>query len=89
MPNYDAAFGYTTLKLLADAITRAGTTDPGQVRQTLRSFSQVETASGTISIGPDGNSRSTWGLGRFQNGRLVAAADSVVAGVPAADSGGR
>ncbi|HEX6748082.1 MAG TPA: ABC transporter substrate-binding protein [Longimicrobium sp.] len=89
MPNYDAAFGYTTMKLLADAITRAGTTDPEQVQRTLRSFSQVETASGKISIGPDGNSRSTWVLARFQNGRLVAALDSAVANPPAAGSGER
>jgi len=74
-PDYDAAYGYDALMLLADAIKAVGV-DPLPVSARLKSVEEYPGASGRISIGADGNSSTRWMLGRYEKGtlRLVEAA---------------
>lgn len=68
-PDYDAAYGYDALMLLADAIRAVGV-GPPQVSTHLKSVAEYQGASGKISIGPDGNSSTRWMLGRYDKGKL-------------------
>ncbi|MBV8968148.1 MAG: ABC transporter substrate-binding protein, partial [Verrucomicrobia bacterium] len=54
-PDAFAALGYDAVKLLADAITRAGGTDPQKLRDAIASAKNFPGVSGTITINPERN----------------------------------
>jgi branched-chain amino acid transport system substrate-binding protein len=54
-PDAFAALGYDATKLLADAIKRAGSTDPEKLKAAIQSTSGFPGVSGKITIGPDRN----------------------------------
>ena len=54
-PDAFAALGYDAVKLLADAITRAGGTDPQKLRDAIASTKNFPGVSGTITINPERN----------------------------------
>jgi branched-chain amino acid transport system substrate-binding protein len=68
-PNYDIAYGYDAMKILADAISRVGT-DPGQVNKELRRPRNYEGAVGKMQVLDDGNTKATWSLAVVKNGRM-------------------
>jgi branched-chain amino acid transport system substrate-binding protein len=68
-PDYDAAYGYDALMLLADAIKVVGV-DPIQVAAHLKSVEGYPGVSGQLSIGADGNSSTRWLLGGYDKGTL-------------------
>ncbi|MEK5058574.1 ABC transporter substrate-binding protein [Paenibacillus shunpengii] len=49
-PDGFAALGYDTVKLLADALTRAGSTEPEKVRDALASTTDLQLATGTVTL---------------------------------------
>jgi branched-chain amino acid transport system substrate-binding protein len=51
--NTFAALGYDTLGLIADAITRAGSTDPAKIRDALAATQGFKGITGSISFSPD------------------------------------
>ena len=55
LPDAFAALGYDAVKLLADAITRAGGTDPQKLRDAIASTKNFPGVSGTITINPERN----------------------------------
>jgi branched-chain amino acid transport system substrate-binding protein len=55
VPDAFAALGYDAVKLLADAITRAGSTDPQKLRDAIASTKNFPGVSGTITINPERN----------------------------------
>jgi branched-chain amino acid transport system substrate-binding protein len=55
LPDAFAALGYDAIKLLADAITRAGGTDPQKLRDAIASTKNFPGVSGTITINPERN----------------------------------
>jgi branched-chain amino acid transport system substrate-binding protein len=55
LPDAFAALGYDAAKLLADAITRAGGTDPQKLRDAIASTKNFPGVSGTITINPERN----------------------------------
>jgi branched-chain amino acid transport system substrate-binding protein len=50
--NAFAALGYDTMRLIADAIRRAGTTEPGAIRRALAATRDFAMITGTISYAP-------------------------------------
>jgi len=50
--NAFAALGYDTMRLIADAIRRAGTTEPGAIRKALAATRDFAMVTGTISYAP-------------------------------------
>jgi branched-chain amino acid transport system substrate-binding protein len=50
-----AALGYDAALVMADAMRRAGSTDPARVRDAIARTRDFEGATGTITIGPDRN----------------------------------
>jgi len=68
-PDYDAAYGYDAVLLLADAIKIVGP-DPSRVTAWLKGVENYQGASGRLSIGADGNSLTNWLLGRYDRGQL-------------------
>jgi branched-chain amino acid transport system substrate-binding protein len=67
--DYDAAYGYDAIMLLSDAIKTVGV-DPAKVAARLKNVRDYQGASGTLSIGKDGNAATKWLLGRYEKGRL-------------------
>ena len=55
LPDAFAALGYDAVKLLADAITRAGGTDPQKLRDAIAATKNFPGVSGTITINPERN----------------------------------
>ena len=52
-PEANAALGYDALRILADAIQRAGTLDRARIRDEIASTKSYAGVSGTITMGPD------------------------------------
>ena len=59
VPDAFAALGYDAMKLLADAITRAGTTDPDKLRAAIQDTENFPGVSGKITIGKDRNAQKS------------------------------
>ena len=59
VPDAFAALGYDALKLLADAITRAGGTDSAKLRDAIASTKDFPGVSGKITLGSDRNARKS------------------------------
>ena len=55
VPDAFAALGYDAAKLLADAITRAGSTDSDKLRAAIQGTENFPGVSGKITIGSDRN----------------------------------
>ena len=51
--NAFAAFGYDSVRLVADAITRAGSTDPAKIRDALAATQGYKGITGSISYAAD------------------------------------
>ncbi|MBV9390536.1 MAG: ABC transporter substrate-binding protein [Verrucomicrobia bacterium] len=58
-PDAFAALGYDAMKLLADAIERAGTTDSEKLRDAIASTKNFPGVSGSITLGPDRNAQKS------------------------------
>ena len=58
-PDAFAALGYDAMKLLADAITRAGTPDPEKIRAAIQDTENFPGVSGKITIGKDRNAQKS------------------------------
>jgi branched-chain amino acid transport system substrate-binding protein len=59
VPDAFAALGYDATKLLADAITRAGSTDSDKLRAAIQGTQNFPGVSGKITIGPDRNAQKS------------------------------
>jgi len=59
LPDAYAALGYDALKLLADAITRAGGTDSTKLKNAIAQTKDFPGVSGKITIGPDRNAQKS------------------------------
>jgi branched-chain amino acid transport system substrate-binding protein len=59
VPDAFAALGYDAAKLLADAIKRAGSTDPDKLRGAIQDTENFPGVSGKISIGKDRNAQKS------------------------------
>src|SRR5580704_8959809 len=59
VPDAFAALGYDAAKLLADAITRAGSTDSDKLRAAIQGTQNFPGVSGKITIGPDRNAQKS------------------------------
>jgi branched-chain amino acid transport system substrate-binding protein len=59
VPDAFAALGYDAMKLLADAITRAGSTDPEKLRVAIQDTEGFPGVSGKITIGKDRNAQKS------------------------------
>jgi branched-chain amino acid transport system substrate-binding protein len=58
-PDAFAALGYDAMKLLADAITRAGAADPEKIRAAIQDTENFPGVSGKITIGKDRNAQKS------------------------------
>src|ERR1700732_894 len=58
-PDAFAALGYDAMKLLADAITRAGAPDPEKIRAAIQDMENFPGVSGKITIGKDRNAQKS------------------------------
>ena len=58
-PDAFAALGYDAMKLLADAITRAGAPDPEKIRAAIQDTESFPGVSGKITIGKDRNAQKS------------------------------
>jgi branched-chain amino acid transport system substrate-binding protein len=58
-PDAFAALGYDAMKLLADAITRAGVADPEKIRAAIQDTENFPGVSGRITIGKDRNAQKS------------------------------
>jgi branched-chain amino acid transport system substrate-binding protein len=58
-PDAFAALGYDAMKLLADAITRAGAADPEKIRVAIQDTENFPGVSGKITIGKDRNAQKS------------------------------
>jgi branched-chain amino acid transport system substrate-binding protein len=58
-PDAFAALGYDAMKLLADAINRAGSTDPEKLRAAIQDTENFPGVSGKITIGKDRNAQKS------------------------------
>jgi len=59
VPDAFAALGYDAMKLLADAITRAGSADPEKIRAAIQETENFPGVSGKITIGKDRNAQKS------------------------------
>jgi branched-chain amino acid transport system substrate-binding protein len=82
--NAFAGLGYDTVKLLADAIKRAGSTDPKAIRTALQATKDLPGVTGTISY-PDDSRIPQKGVTviRVKDGKFTLAAEVVPQKVPA------
>lgn len=59
VPDAMAILGYDAMKVMADAINRAGSTEPAKIRAALAATKDFPGASGTITIDKDRNARKS------------------------------
>jgi branched-chain amino acid transport system substrate-binding protein len=59
VPDAFAALGYDAMKILADAITRAGSPDPEKIRAAIQETENFPGVSGKITIGKDRNAQKS------------------------------
>ena len=69
-PDAFAALGYDALKLLADAITRAGGTDSAKLKDAIAQTKDFPGVSGKITIGPDRNAQKSAVIITIKEGAL-------------------
>jgi len=70
VPNYNAAAGYDSLWVVAEAVRRAGKLDPDAIRQALRETRGFEGVSGTITFDANGDVTSKgFDIKRLEGGK--------------------
>jgi len=70
-PDALAALGYDAAKILADAMTRAGSTDSGKVRDALAATKDFAGVTGQITIDNDRNAVKPAVVLKIDNGKFV------------------
>jgi len=70
VPDAFAALGYDATKLLADAIKRAGSTDPDKIRAAIQDTKDFPGVSGKITIGEDRNAVKSAVIVTIKDGAL-------------------
>jgi branched-chain amino acid transport system substrate-binding protein len=70
LPDAFAALGYDALKLLADAITRAGGTDSAKLRDAIAATKDFPGVTGKITLGPDRNAQKSAVILTIKEGAL-------------------
>jgi branched-chain amino acid transport system substrate-binding protein len=70
VPDAFAALGYDATKLLADAINRAGSTDPEKIRAAIQGTKDFPGVSGKITIGTDRNAVKSAVIVTIKDGAL-------------------
>src|SRR6516225_960572 len=70
VPDAFAALGYDAAKLLADAIKRAGSTDPEKIRAAIQDTKEFPGVSGKITIGTDRNAVKSAVIVTIKDGAL-------------------
>jgi branched-chain amino acid transport system substrate-binding protein len=70
LPDAFAALGYDALKLLADAITRTGGTDPTKLRDAIAATKDFPGVTGKITLGPDRNAQKSAVILTIKDGAL-------------------
>ncbi len=70
-PSAFAALGYDAYRLILDAIERAGSTDPGAIRDALAETYRFEGATGYITMDEDGNAVKTGVILEVKDGEFV------------------
>ncbi len=70
VPDAFAALGYDATKLLADAIKRAGSTDPDKIRAAIQDTEGFPGVSGKITIGKDRNAVKSAVILKIKDGAL-------------------
>ena len=66
-----AILGYDAMKLMADAIQRAGSTDGEKIRDALAATKNYAGASGVITIDKDRNAQKSLVILEIKDGRFV------------------
>lgn len=69
-PDQAAALAYDAMKLIADALKRAGSSDPVKLRDALAQTIKFAGRSGTITIGPDRNAAKPAIIFKLQDGKV-------------------
>lgn len=70
VPDAMAILGYDAMRIMADAITRAGSTDSGRIRDALASTKDFPGASGITTIDQDHNAKKSVVILRIEDGRF-------------------
>lgn len=70
VPNFDAAYAYDAVMMLAQAISTANTTEPEAVRAALLDI-EYQGASGRFTLRSDGNVETSWQLAMYCGGMLI------------------
>ena len=70
MPDAMAILGYDAMRILADAIKRAGDTNGDKIRQALASTKDFPGASGSITIDKDRNAQKPIVILKLQDGKF-------------------
>lgn len=70
-PTGVSALGYDTMRLIADAIRRAGSTEKTAVREALRSTRNWTGVTGVLTLDEERNARKPATIVRVEHGRLV------------------
>ena len=71
LPDALAALGYDSMRVLADAITRAGSTDGAKLRDAIAATKNFPGITGTITIDKDRNSVKSAVVLKLQDGKFV------------------
>jgi branched-chain amino acid transport system substrate-binding protein len=71
LPDALAALAYDAAKILADAMTRAGSTEGPKVRDAIAATKDYQGVTGKITIGPDRNAVKPAVVLKVENGRYV------------------
>jgi branched-chain amino acid transport system substrate-binding protein len=71
LPDALAALAYDAAKILADAMTRAGSTDGAKVRDAIAATKDYQGVTGRITIGPDRNAVKPAVVLKVENGKYV------------------
>lgn len=71
LPDALAALGYDAAKILADAITRAGSTEGSKVRDALAATKDFQGVTGTITINKDRNAVKPAVILKVENGKFT------------------
>ena len=71
LPDVLAALDYDAAKILADAMTRAGSTDGTKVRDAIAATKDYTGVTGKITIGPDRNAVKPAVVLKVENGKYV------------------
>ena len=69
-PDAMAVLGYDAMKMMADAIRRAGSTDGAKIRDALAATHDFPGVSGRISMDPDRNARKAMVIVQIRDGQF-------------------